>query len=87
TAHGHSSPFSRHALSRYRRLKKREKLLMKEVNMLKRLFRSDDRFSQMLTQLESQSEYGGGGGSGGCGDDEPGDDEDGGEDEEEEDDS
>ncbi|GKE90099.1 hypothetical protein Tco_1567574, partial [Tanacetum coccineum] len=31
----------------------------------------------MLTQLESQPEYGGGSGSGGCGDDEPGDDEDG----------
>ncbi|GJU85146.1 hypothetical protein Tco_1292692 [Tanacetum coccineum] len=45
------------------------------------LFRSDDKFSQMLTQLESQPEYGGGSGSGGCGDDEPGDDEDGGEDE------
>ncbi|GJX74594.1 hypothetical protein Tco_0313189, partial [Tanacetum coccineum] len=42
--------------------------------------RSDDKFSQMLTQLESQPEYGGGSGSGGCGDDEPGDDEDGGED-------
>nr|GEZ59700.1 hypothetical protein [Tanacetum cinerariifolium] len=39
----------------------------------------------MLTQLESQPEYGGGSESGGCGDDEPGDDEDGGEDEEEED--
>nr|GEW77431.1 hypothetical protein [Tanacetum cinerariifolium] len=49
--------------------------------------RSDDKFSQMLTQLESQPEYGGGSGSGGCRDDEPGDDEDGGEDEEEEDDS
>ncbi|GKD44752.1 hypothetical protein Tco_1269397, partial [Tanacetum coccineum] len=48
---------------------------------------SDDKFSQMLTQLESQHEYGGGSGSGGCGDDEPGDDEDGGEDEEDEDDS
>nr|GEY70009.1 hypothetical protein [Tanacetum cinerariifolium] len=48
---------------------------------------SDDKFSQMLTQLESQPEYGGGSGSGGCGDDERGDDEDGGEDEEEEDDS
>nr|GEX81872.1 hypothetical protein [Tanacetum cinerariifolium] len=69
------------------RLKKREKLLTKEVNMFKRLFRSDDRFSQMLTQLESQPDYGGGSESGGCGDDEPGDDEDGGEDEEEEDDS
>ncbi|GJX51847.1 S-adenosyl-L-methionine-dependent methyltransferases superfamily protein [Tanacetum coccineum] len=42
---------------------------------------SDDKFSQMLNQLESQPEYGGGSGSGGCGDDEPGDDEDGGEDE------
>nr|GEU66456.1 hypothetical protein [Tanacetum cinerariifolium] len=61
------------------RLKKREKLLTKEVNMFKRLFRSDDRFSQMLTQLESQPDYGGGSGSGGCGDDEPGDDEDDGE--------
>nr|GFA59680.1 hypothetical protein [Tanacetum cinerariifolium] len=49
--------------------------------------RSHNKFSQMLTQLESQPEYGGGSGSGGCGDDEPGDDEDGGEDEEEEDDS
>ncbi|GKE00239.1 hypothetical protein Tco_1388222 [Tanacetum coccineum] len=43
--------------------------------------RSDDKFSQMLTQLESQPEYGGGSGSGGCGEDEPGDDEDGDEDE------
>nr|GEY82737.1 hypothetical protein [Tanacetum cinerariifolium] len=65
------------------RLKKREKLLTKQVNMFMRLFRSDDKFSQMLTQLESQPEYGGGSGSGRCGDDEPGDDEDGGEEEEE----
>nr|GFB12174.1 hypothetical protein [Tanacetum cinerariifolium] len=69
------------------RLKKREKLLTKQLNMFMSLFRSDDKFSQMLTQLESQPEYGGCSGSGGCGDDEPGDDEDGGEDEEEEDDS
>ncbi|GJY37956.1 hypothetical protein Tco_0424320 [Tanacetum coccineum] len=34
--------------------------------------RSDDKFSQMLNQFESQPEYGGGSGSGGCGDDEPG---------------
>ncbi|GKB81259.1 hypothetical protein Tco_0948154 [Tanacetum coccineum] len=51
-----------------------------------RIFRpiskSDDKFSQMLNQLESQPEYGGGSGNGGCGNDEPGDDEDGGEDEE-----
>ncbi|GKG20913.1 hypothetical protein Tco_0380714 [Tanacetum coccineum] len=39
------------------------------------LFRSDDKFSQMLTQLESQPEYSSGSRSGGCGDDEPGDDE------------
>nr|GFC58217.1 hypothetical protein [Tanacetum cinerariifolium] len=69
------------------RLKKRENLLTKQVNMFMRLFRSDDKFSQMLTQLQSQPEYGGGSGSGGCGDDELGDDEDGDEDEEEVDDS
>nr|GFC76339.1 hypothetical protein [Tanacetum cinerariifolium] len=86
TAHGHSSPSQGTYLADIDRLKKHEKLLTKEVNMFKRLFRSDDRFSQMLTQLESQPEYGGGSGSGGCGDDEPGDDEDGGEDEEEEED-
>nr|GEY10742.1 hypothetical protein [Tanacetum cinerariifolium] len=55
--------------------------------MFMRLFRSDDKFYQMLMQLESQPKYGGGSGSGGCGDNEPGDDEDGGEDEEDEDDS
>ncbi|GJY60388.1 CACTA transposable element [Tanacetum coccineum] len=49
--------------------------------------RSGNKFSQMLTQLESQPEYGGGSGSGGCRDDEPGNNEDGGQDEEDEDDS
>nr|GFC43877.1 hypothetical protein [Tanacetum cinerariifolium] len=49
------------------RLKKREKQLTKQVNMFMRLFKSDDKFSQMLTQLESQPEYGSGSGSGGCG--------------------
>nr|GEX94119.1 zf-CCHC domain-containing protein/UBN2 domain-containing protein [Tanacetum cinerariifolium] len=68
-------------------LKKREKLLTKKMNMFMKLFRSDDKFSQILTQLVSQPEYGGGSGSGGCGDDEPGDDEDGGEDGEDEDDN
>ncbi|GJX85274.1 hypothetical protein Tco_0336048 [Tanacetum coccineum] len=48
---------------------------------------SDDKFSQMLTQLESQPEYGSGSGSGGCGDDEPGDDEDDDEDKEDEEDA
>ncbi|GJW37476.1 hypothetical protein Tco_0060396 [Tanacetum coccineum] len=51
------------------------------------LMSSDDKFSQMLTQLESQPEIGGGSGSGGRGDDEQGDDEDDGEDGEDEDDS
>nr|GFA91839.1 hypothetical protein [Tanacetum cinerariifolium] len=69
------------------RIKKCEKRLTKQVNMFMRLFRSDDKFSQMLSQLESQPEYGGGSRSGGCGDDEPRDDEDGGEDKEDEDDS
>nr|GEV72326.1 hypothetical protein [Tanacetum cinerariifolium] len=69
------------------KLKTREKLLTKKMNMFMKLFRSDDNFSQMLTQLDSQPKYGGGSGSGGCGDDEPGDDEDGGEDGEDEDDN
>nr|GEX32232.1 hypothetical protein [Tanacetum cinerariifolium] len=69
------------------RLKKSEKRLTKQVNMFMRLFRSDDKFSQMLSQLESHPEYGGGSGSGECGDDEPVDDEDDGEDEKYEDDS
>ncbi|GJU71574.1 hypothetical protein Tco_1262979 [Tanacetum coccineum] len=43
---------------------------------------SDDKMSQMLTQLESLPEFGSGSGYGGCGDDEPSDDEDGGENEE-----
>ncbi|GJR75379.1 reverse transcriptase domain-containing protein [Tanacetum coccineum] len=68
-------------------LKKREKLLTKKMNMFMKLFWSDDKFSQMLTQLESQPEYGGGSGSGGCEDDEPRDDEDDDEDGEDEDDS
>ncbi|GJV49662.1 hypothetical protein Tco_1439874 [Tanacetum coccineum] len=53
-----------------------------EIMAIVRGGKSDDKFSQMLTQLESQPEYGGGSGSGGCGDDDPGDDEDGDEDEE-----
>ncbi|GJT96327.1 hypothetical protein Tco_1091845 [Tanacetum coccineum] len=68
-------------------LKKREKVLTRQVNMFMKLFRSDDKFSQMLTQLESQPEIGGGSGSGGGEDDEQGDDEDDGEDGEDEDDS
>ncbi|GJS08890.1 hypothetical protein Tco_0365686 [Tanacetum coccineum] len=69
------------------KLKKREKVLTRQVNMFMKLFRSDDKFSQMLTQLESQPEIGGGSGSGGHEDDEQGDGEDDGEDGEDEDDS
>nr|GEY08824.1 hypothetical protein [Tanacetum cinerariifolium] len=87
TWHGHSFPSqSTHSVD-IARLKKSEKWLTKQVNMLMRLFKSDDKFSQMLSQLESQPEYGGGSGSGGCGDDKPGDYEDGGEDKEDKDDS
>ncbi|GKB87296.1 serine-threonine/tyrosine-protein kinase catalytic domain-containing protein [Tanacetum coccineum] len=50
--------------------------LRKELAMLRTVVRSDDRMSQLLTQLESQHEVGGGSGSGGGGDDEPGADED-----------
>nr|GEY98308.1 hypothetical protein [Tanacetum cinerariifolium] len=57
------------------KLKKSEKLPTKQVNMFMMLFRRD-KFSQMVTQFESQPEYGGGGGSDGCGDDEPEDVED-----------
>ncbi|GJZ39095.1 hypothetical protein Tco_0585658 [Tanacetum coccineum] len=52
-----------------------------DADVPRTFLRSDDKFSQMLNQFESQPEYGGGSGSGGCGDDEPGDDEDDGEDE------
>ncbi|GJZ65627.1 zinc finger, PHD-type containing protein [Tanacetum coccineum] len=80
------SPLCTHS-SDVAKLKKSEKWLTKQVNMFMKLFRSNDKFSQMLTQLESQPEYGGGSRSGGCEDDEPGDDEDGSEDGEDEDDS
>ncbi|GKB49245.1 hypothetical protein Tco_0899998, partial [Tanacetum coccineum] len=64
------------------KLKKTNKSLTKQVKMIMRLFRSDDKFSQMLDQFESSLEFGGASESGGCGDDEPGGDEDGDEDEE-----
>ncbi|GJY65590.1 hypothetical protein Tco_0467828 [Tanacetum coccineum] len=64
------------------RLKKSNKRLTKQVIMIMKLFRSDDKMSQMLTQLESQPKFGGGSGIGRCGDDESGNDEDDDEDEE-----
>ncbi|GKA05353.1 reverse transcriptase domain-containing protein, partial [Tanacetum coccineum] len=54
------------------KIKKSEKRLTKQVKMFMKLFRSDDKFSLMFTQLESQPDYGGGSGSGGCRDDELG---------------
>ncbi|GKE23493.1 hypothetical protein Tco_1435005, partial [Tanacetum coccineum] len=56
------------------------------VKMMMRLFRSDDKFSQMLDQFESSPKFRGASGSGGCGDDEPGCDKDGDEDDEDEED-
>ncbi|GJU50988.1 hypothetical protein Tco_1220543 [Tanacetum coccineum] len=67
-----------------KKLKKKNKYLTKQVNLMMKLFRSDDKFSQMLNQYESTPEFGSG--SGGCGDDEMADDEDGGEDGEDEED-
>ncbi|GJT58908.1 hypothetical protein Tco_1002441 [Tanacetum coccineum] len=63
-------------------LKKSNKSLTKQVMMMMRLFRSDNKFSQMLDQFESSPKFGGPSGGGGCGDDEPGGDEDDDEDEE-----
>ncbi|GKA63061.1 hypothetical protein Tco_0762580, partial [Tanacetum coccineum] len=63
-------------------IKEDGKRLRKELELLRSVVRSDDRSSQMLTQLESQPKIGGRNGSGGGGDDEPGGDEDAGGDEE-----
>nr|GEW46877.1 hypothetical protein [Tanacetum cinerariifolium] len=52
------------------------------VNLMMKLFRSDDKFSQMLNKFESKPEFGNASGSGECWDDEMAGDEDGGEDEE-----
>ncbi|GKD18455.1 ribonuclease H-like domain-containing protein, partial [Tanacetum coccineum] len=77
-------PYCTHNSADVEKLKKKNKYLTKQVNLMMRLFRSDDKFSQMLNQYESTPEFGSG--SGGCGDDEMADDEDGGEDEEDEED-
>nr|GEY67687.1 hypothetical protein [Tanacetum cinerariifolium] len=78
------SPQCTHNSGDVEKLKKKNKYLTKQVNLMMKLFRSDDKFSQMLNQYESTPEFGSG--SGGCGDDEMADDEDGGEDEEDEED-
>ncbi|GJS75928.1 hypothetical protein Tco_0725809 [Tanacetum coccineum] len=59
-----------------------EEEIMAIVKMMMRLFRSDNKFLQMLDQFESSPEFGDPSGGGGCGDDKPGGDEDGDEDEE-----
>nr|GEY80363.1 hypothetical protein [Tanacetum cinerariifolium] len=64
------------------RLKKKNKYLTKQVNLMMKLFRSDNKFSQMINQYESSLKFGNANESGGCEDDEMADDEDGGEDEE-----
>ncbi|GJY43465.1 hypothetical protein Tco_0431678 [Tanacetum coccineum] len=64
------------------KLKKSNKSLTKQAKMMMRLFRSDDKFSQMLDQFESSPTFGGASGIGEGRDDDPGDDEDGDKDEE-----
>ncbi|GKE84556.1 hypothetical protein Tco_1558298, partial [Tanacetum coccineum] len=66
------------------KLKKKNKYLTKQVNLMMKLFRSDEKFSQMLNQYELTPEFDSG--SGGCEDDEMANDEDGDEDEEDEED-
>nr|GEY74868.1 hypothetical protein [Tanacetum cinerariifolium] len=54
------------------KLKKSNKRLTKHVSMIMKLFRSDDKMTQILTQLESQPEFDSGSRSGGVEDDELG---------------
>ncbi|GJV26769.1 hypothetical protein Tco_1383217 [Tanacetum coccineum] len=63
-------------------LKRNNKQLQKQIDMITKAMSSDDRMSQLFTQLQSQHESGSGSGSGAGGDDESGDDEDADEDEE-----
>nr|GEU29601.1 hypothetical protein [Tanacetum cinerariifolium] len=60
-------------------------VLKKQMDMTMKVVRSDDKMSQLLTQLQSQNDVGSGSGSNAGGDDESGDDEDADEDEEDED--
>nr|GEY26884.1 hypothetical protein [Tanacetum cinerariifolium] len=62
-------------------VKKTNKRLRKEIDMLMKAVRSDDMIFQLLTRLQSQHEVGSGSMSGGGGDDEPCKGEDAGEDE------
>nr|GEY10811.1 RNA-directed DNA polymerase, eukaryota, reverse transcriptase zinc-binding domain protein [Tanacetum cinerariifolium] len=69
-----------------KKLKKKNKYLTKQVNLMLKLFRSNDKFSQMLNQYESSPEFDNATRSGGYGDDEMADDENDDEDEEDEED-
>nr|GEY66136.1 hypothetical protein [Tanacetum cinerariifolium] len=62
-------------------VKKTNKQLRKEIDMLMKVVRSDDTMFQLLTRLQSQHEVGNDNRSGGSGDDEPCKGEDAGEDE------
>nr|GEX16335.1 hypothetical protein [Tanacetum cinerariifolium] len=75
-------PQCTHNFGDVEKLKKKNKYLTKQVNLMMKLFRNNDKFLQMLNQSESTPEFGIANGSGGCGDDEMANDEDGGEDEE-----
>ncbi|GJT50828.1 hypothetical protein Tco_0976985 [Tanacetum coccineum] len=66
-------------------IKRTNKQLKKHMDMIMKVVRSDDKMSQLLTQLLSQNDVGSGSGSSAGGDDESGDDEDANEDEEDED--
>nr|GEY14299.1 DNA-binding pseudobarrel domain-containing protein [Tanacetum cinerariifolium] len=77
-------PQCTHNSSDVEKLIKKNKYLTKHVNLMIKLLRSDDKFSQMFNQYETTLEFGSE--SGGCGDDEMADDEDGGKDEEDEED-
>nr|GFB98887.1 hypothetical protein [Tanacetum cinerariifolium] len=70
------SPQCTHNSVDVEKLKKKNKHLTKQVNLMMKLFRSDDKFSQMLNQYESSPEFGNASGSDGCEDYEMADDED-----------
>ncbi|GJZ24864.1 hypothetical protein Tco_0562323 [Tanacetum coccineum] len=57
-------------------LKRSNKQLQKQIDMITKAMSSDDRYSQLFTQLQSQHESGSGSGCGAGEDDESGDDED-----------
>ncbi|GJW52135.1 hypothetical protein Tco_0616544 [Tanacetum coccineum] len=66
-------------------LKRTNKQLKKHIDMMMKVLRTDDKISQLLTQLQSQHEVDSGSGIDGGEDDEPSDDENAGEEEEDED--